>query len=108
MTPPGVASSIVTVQPGTGQVLSMAQNRDYAAVGDPAVRSDSVNFNTDSAYGGSHGFAPGSTFKPFTLLEWLKQGHSLYETVNGSVRPLNTNMFTTCGSKGINIALHAG
>ena len=100
--PSGVASSIVTVQPGTGQVLSMAQNRDYAAVGDPAVRSDSVNFNTDSAYGGSHGFAPGSTFKPFTLLEWLKQGHSLYETVNGSVRPLNTNMFTTCGSKGIN------
>ncbi len=95
--PSGVASSIVTVQPGTGKILAMAQNRDYAAIGDSTKRTESVNFNTDKAYGGSSGFAPGSTFKPFTLLEWLKQGHSLYDVVNGSVRPLNEKMFTTCG-----------
>ena len=59
-----------------------------------------MNFNTDNAYGGASGFPPGSTFKPFTLLEWLKQGHSLYETVDGSVRKLNKNMFTICGAKG--------
>lgn len=106
--PSGVASSIVTVQPGTGAIVSMAQNRDYSAVGDPAARTESVNFNTDFAYGASGGFAPGSTFKPFTLLEWLKQGHSLYEQVNGSVRPLNENMFTTCGSKGPNVPWKPG
>ena len=37
-----------------------------------------------SQYGGAAGFAPGSTFKPFTLLEWLRKGHALNETVNGS------------------------
>lgn len=103
--PEGVASSIVTVQPGTGQIVAMAQNRDYAAVGNPATRTESVNFNTDSAYGGSNGFAPGSTFKPFTLLEWLKSGHSLYDRVDGTApRMINTDQFTTCGVRGINQA----
>ncbi|WP_426593356.1 penicillin-binding protein [Cellulomonas sp. McL0617] len=106
--PSGVASAIVTVQPGTGKIIAMAQNRDYAPVGDAAARTEPVNFNTDSDYGGSGGFAPGSTFKPFTLLEWLKQGHSLADQVNGSVRPLNTNMFTTCGVKGINSSYTPG
>ncbi|MEZ0447004.1 penicillin-binding protein [Cellulomonas sp. ICMP 17802] len=100
--PSGVASSIVTVEPGTGKILTMAQNRIYAAAAAPGTREESVNFNTDAAYGGSGGFAPGSTFKPFTLLEWLKQGHSLYEQVNGTERTLNENMFTTCGQKGPN------
>ncbi|KQR08478.1 transglycosylase domain-containing protein [Cellulomonas sp. Leaf334] len=101
--PSGVASAIVTVQPGTGKVLSMAQNRTYAAAATPGTREESVNFNTDGAYGGSGGFAPGSTFKPLTLLEWLKQGHSLYEQVNGTARTMNENMFTTCGAKGGNV-----
>lgn len=100
--PTGVSSAIITVQPGTGQIIAMAQNREYGAVGDPATRTESVNFNTDFAYGASGGFAPGSTFKPFTLLEWLKSGHSLYERVNGTERTLNTNQFTTCGAKGPN------
>jgi len=101
--PSGVGSAIITVEPGTGKIVAMAQNRNYTAVAEHGDRDTSVNFNTDFAYGGSSGFAPGSTFKPFTLLEWLKKGHSLYETVNGSVRPLNENMFTTCGTKGPNV-----
>lgn len=98
--PSGVASAIVTVQPGTGKILAMAQNRIYAAAATPGSREESVNFNTDGAYGGSGGFAPGSTFKPFTLLEWLKQGHSLNDQVNGTERTLNENQFVTCGQKG--------
>ncbi|WP_315095438.1 transglycosylase domain-containing protein [uncultured Cellulomonas sp.] len=98
--PSGVASSIVVVEPGTGKIVAMAQNRTYTAVAEHGDRETPVNFNTDNAYGGASGFAPGSTFKPFTLLEWLKQGHSLNETVDGSVRPLNENMFTACGAKG--------
>jgi membrane peptidoglycan carboxypeptidase len=100
--PSGVASSIVVVEPGTGKITAMAQNRNYTAVAEHGDRDTPVNYNTDNAYGGASGFPPGSTFKPFTLLEWLKQGHSLYETVNGAVRPLNENMFTACGAKGKN------
>ncbi len=100
--PSGVASSIVVVEPGTGKITAMAQNRLYTAVAEHGDRETPVNFNTDNAYGGASGFPPGSTFKPFTLLEWLKQGHSLQETVDGSVRPLNQNMFTSCGAKGRN------
>ncbi|GEM00411.1 transglycosylase domain-containing protein [Cellulomonas terrae] len=97
--PSGVASSIVVVEPGTGKITAMAQNRIYTAVAEHGDRETPVNYNTDNAYGGASGFPPGSTFKPFTLLEWLKQGHSLNETVDGSVRPLNQNMFTACGAK---------
>ncbi|WP_348786728.1 transglycosylase domain-containing protein [Leifsonia sp. NPDC080035] len=85
-----VGGALVGVQPGTGRVLYMAQNKDYSqdpeVVATDPVRYTSVNFNTDSEYGGSSGFQPGSTYKVFTLAEWLKQGHSLYETVNARVQ----------------------
>ncbi|TFD47537.1 PASTA domain-containing protein [Cryobacterium sp. Hh11] len=78
----GVVSS---VQVGTGNVLVMTQNKDYSQ--DPAVQATganytSVNYNTDFAYGGSGGFQPGSTYKVFTLAEWLKEGHALTERVD--------------------------
>jgi membrane peptidoglycan carboxypeptidase len=100
--PSGVGSAISVIEPGTGKITAMAQNRTYTATLSQQPRETAVNYNTDQAYGGSTGFQPGSTFKPFTLVEWLKQGHSLNEIVNGTKKPLNTNMFTTCGKKGIN------
>src|SRR4051794_22028892 len=66
----GVASAISVVEPGTGKIVAMAQNRIYNPRQSSAARETSVNYNTDFAYGGSSGFAPGSTFKPFTLTEW--------------------------------------
>ncbi|MET0725087.1 MAG: transglycosylase domain-containing protein [Leifsonia sp.] len=80
-----VGSSAVSVQPGTGRVLAMAQNKIYS--NDPDVLAQgaqysAVNYNTDFQYGGSSGFQPGSTYKIFTLGEWLKEGHSLNETVD--------------------------
>lgn len=98
----GIASAMSVVEPGTGQIKAMAQNRVFNNSANAGDRETSVNFNTSYDYGGSTGFAPGSTFKPFTLLEWLKQGHSLNEQVNGAVRPLNQNQFKACGRKGIN------
>jgi membrane peptidoglycan carboxypeptidase len=79
----------VTVQPGTGRILAMAQNKDYS--NDPAVLQNNatataVNYNTDQDYGGSSGFQPGSTFKLFTLLEWLQEGHGLNEAVDAKRR----------------------
>ncbi|WP_146076335.1 transglycosylase domain-containing protein [Rathayibacter rathayi] len=84
-----VGAVVVSVQPGSGRVLSMAQNKTYSQ--DPDVltadrSATSVNYNTDFAYGGSAGFQPGSTYKIFTLMEWLKEGHSLNETVDARVR----------------------
>lgn len=79
----------VTVQPGTGRILAMAQNKDYS--NDPDVLAtganySAVNYNTDVDYGGSTGFQPGSTYKTFTLAEWLKEGHGLNEGVDGRKR----------------------
>ena len=78
----GVVSS---VQVGTGNILVMTQNKDYSQ--DPTVQATganytSINYNTDFAYGGSRGFQPGSTYKVFTLAEWLKEGHALTERVD--------------------------
>lgn len=84
-----VGSVAVTVQPGTGKVLAMAQNKWYTNVQeilDTNPQTMAVNLSTDYAYGGSSGLQPGSTFKVFTLAEWLNEGHSLLETFNGSRR----------------------
>jgi membrane peptidoglycan carboxypeptidase len=96
--PSGVGSAIVVVEPGTGKVTAMAQNRDYTALADAQPGQTSVNWNTTNEYGSASGFAPGSTFKPFTLLEWLKQGHSLTETFDGTLRALDEADFTACGA----------
>ncbi|MBD7920038.1 transglycosylase domain-containing protein [Cellulomonas sp. Sa3CUA2] len=92
--PSTVASAVVSVKPGTGEITAMAQNRVYSALEQQNPGETSVNFNTSYRYGGSGGFPPGSTFKVFTLLEWLKSGHALQETVNGTRLKYNTNEFT--------------
>lgn len=90
---------LVGVQPGTGRVLYMTENKDYTQ--DPAQTApnfSAVNYATDQDYGGSGGFQVGSTYKVFTLAEWLRQGHSLNETVNADYRTYNQSRFTdTCG-----------
>ena len=79
----GTAS--VSVEVGTGRVLTMAQNRIFDQSDNPGVGRTSVNFNTDKPYGGSSGFQPGSTYKAFTLAEWLKNGYTLGDHVDGRV-----------------------
>lgn len=82
------------VQPGTGKILVMAQNKQYdnSGTGDP-VKTTAVNYSVDAKYGSSSGFQTGSTFKIFTLTDWLQNGHGLYDTVNGSVRPFDETTF---------------
>ena len=83
-----VGSTAVTVQPATGRILAMAQNKTFS--NDPEVLEangpgwTSINYNTDIDYGGSSGFQPGSTYKVFTLGEWVNAGHSLRETLRRS------------------------
>jgi len=77
--PTGVAMALSSVEPGTGKIIAMVQNRDYAAGTSTKNRQTAVNYNTDQNSGGSTGFQAGSTFKPFVLAEWLNEGHSLSE-----------------------------
>jgi membrane peptidoglycan carboxypeptidase len=91
MTYPGwnEAAVATSVQVGTGRILAMAQNKLYSQ--DPEVLNSSdkysaINYNTDIDYGGSGGFQPGSTYKVFTLAEWLKEGHTLNEHTDSRIR----------------------
>lgn len=81
----GLGTAMTVVEPGTGKILAMAQNRTYVA--DPEAvgpGKTSVNYNTDQKHGGSRGFQSGSTFKAFTLAEWLREGKPLNATVSAT------------------------
>lgn len=81
----GWAMALVSLDVETGQILAMAQNRDY----DPAAKekgTTSINYAVDREWGGSRGFSPGSTFKPVVLAEWLNTEHGLMQSVAGVQR----------------------
>ncbi|MDE8589117.1 MULTISPECIES: transglycosylase domain-containing protein [Micrococcaceae] len=95
-------SSMVSVQPGTGKIVSMAQNTTFL----PGQGFDSqLNFNVDKLdkdgndLNGVGGFQPGSTMKPFTFAEWLNEGKTMNTVVNAAQRvyPLNYPWKNTCG-----------
>ncbi|HEV7948495.1 MAG TPA: transglycosylase domain-containing protein [Glaciihabitans sp.] len=92
-----LGAAAVSVEVGTGRILTMAQNKTYDNTGDADPTTTAVNYNTDRAYGGSSGFQPGSTYKVFTLLNWLENGHTISDVVDGSPRTVPQNQFTnTC------------
>ncbi len=82
----GFGTASVSVEVGTGRILAMAQNRIFDQSGEPPIGATSVNYNTDKPFGGSSGFQPGSTYKLFTLAEWLKQGYTLGDHLDGRVQ----------------------
>jgi membrane peptidoglycan carboxypeptidase len=89
------ASAAVTVEPGTGNVLAMTQNKKYATkANDPS--STTINYSVDTKYNGSSGMQTGSTFKPFTLAAYLKDGNGLRDTVDASVESRPFSDFRTC------------
>ncbi|WP_066517272.1 transglycosylase domain-containing protein [Curtobacterium ammoniigenes] len=79
-----IGGSDVTVQPGTGHILAMVQNTAYSQSDQAPAGSTAVNYSADEGYGGSIGFQTGSTFKAFTLAEWLATGHTLSEYVTSN------------------------
>jgi membrane peptidoglycan carboxypeptidase len=102
--PSGLGAAMTAVQPGTGKIIAMAQNKPY----DPAgitPGSTAINYNVPLALGGSGGFSPGSTWKPFVLATWLKEGNSLNATMRTSDRVFQTSQFA-CASPGETWNLH--
>lgn len=78
-----LGSTGVSLEVGTGRVLAMAQNTQFDEDPSAPRGSSSIVFATDYQHGGSTGFGVGSTFKVFTLLDWLEKGHSTREPVDG-------------------------
>jgi membrane peptidoglycan carboxypeptidase len=92
-----LGSASTSVEAGTGEILTMAQNKAFDDTGTGGKDTTAVNFATDKQYGGSSGFQPGSTYKVFTLLNWLESGHGLNEWVYGSARTVDqTEFLDTC------------
>jgi membrane peptidoglycan carboxypeptidase len=91
----GLGTAAVTVEPGTGKVLAMAQNRTYSVTGGRGRTS--INYAVDQDLGGATGFQTGSSFKAFTLADWLAQGRSLNETVDATPRSFAFSDFSACG-----------
>ncbi|GAB4086575.1 transglycosylase domain-containing protein [Myceligenerans cantabricum] len=79
--PTGLDAAVTSVEPGTGQILAMAQNKPYDAGEEPEPLHTAVNYSADYLHGGSTGFQPGSNFKPFVLTEWLRTGHQLNDVL---------------------------
>jgi membrane peptidoglycan carboxypeptidase len=87
-------SSSTTIESGTGRILTMAQNKVFDdSLAGGGITTSAINFNTDFDYGGSGGFQVGSTYKIFTLLNWLDHGHGLNEVVNALPRTENQSSF---------------
>ena len=75
-------AAVTSVEPGTGKILSMAQNRPYDVTADPAPGHTAMNYSADYLHGNSRGFQVGSNFKPFVLAEWLRSGRKLQDSVS--------------------------
>jgi hypothetical protein len=86
------AAAITMIQPGTGNVLAMTQNRLWGTSGPGRT---TYNYNVDQAAGGTIGMQAGSTFKIFTLAAALEAGISPQEYIS-SPSPNTFENFVNC------------
>lgn len=101
-TSPKIGATEVSVEVGTGRVLTMTSNKIFNDTLEGGGKdSSAVNFATDRDYGGSSGFQTGSTYKIFGLLAWLQAGHGLGEMVDASELKKDQSQFLdTCEDGG--------
>jgi membrane peptidoglycan carboxypeptidase len=86
------AAAITMMQPGTGSILAMTENRLWGTSGKGRT---TYNYNTDQAHGGTIGMQAGSTFKVFTLAAALEAGISPTEYIS-SPSPNTFEGFVNC------------
>ncbi|OFI37183.1 glycosyl transferase [Arthrobacter sp. SW1] len=95
-------AALVSVQPKTGKIISMAQNTVWLP--SPGKFQAEQNFNVDvldakgNDLNGLGGFQTGSTMKPFTFAQWLNEGRSMNTVVNAAARkyPIDFPWKNTC------------
>ena len=68
--PSGIADSEVLIQPGSGHIMAIANDRSYGA----GKTQTLINYAVNSPYDGGVGVQTGSSSKLFTLLTALEQG----------------------------------
>ena len=93
-----LGASSTVLENKTGRIIVMAQNKGFDdTLTGSGPTTTAINFNTDQPYGGSGGFQAGSTYKVFTLLNWLSNGHGLNEVVDANARTVDQASFLdTC------------
>lgn len=84
--PSSTEMALSSVEPGTGHILAMVQNTNYGTASDEDPNATTINLNVGKDRGGGTGFQSGSTFKVFTLLEWIRTGHGVWDRVNANNR----------------------
>jgi membrane peptidoglycan carboxypeptidase len=96
----GAIGALAIEQPGTGNVLALAQSRPMG--NRKKLGQTYVNFTVPKEYGGANGFQPGSTFKVFTLATALEQGLPL-TTQFDSPSPMMFDQadFSNCPGEGL-------
>ncbi|MDO5286038.1 MAG: transglycosylase domain-containing protein, partial [Actinomycetia bacterium] len=98
-----VISTMVMVQPGTGLILAMAQNRPVMG-GNAAVGETSYNYAVEAGMGGAEGYQAGSTFKTFTVANALNRGISPSTRFQApQTMEFRGRKFLTCDSAGNDI-----
>ncbi len=96
-------SAVASIEAQTGRILAIAQNTvfDESAANAADVNRSSLVYAGDSKYGRSGGFEAGSTFKLFTLIDWLEKGRSVNETLNGRVKKID-RVTNSCNGDWVN------
>jgi membrane peptidoglycan carboxypeptidase len=74
-----IGAAAAVIEPGTGHVLAIAQNTNFS--NKKSRGATEVNWAVDKKYGGSIGFAFGSTAKMFAVAQALKSGMPINSTV---------------------------
>ncbi|MPV37387.1 PASTA domain-containing protein [Georgenia subflava] len=82
--PSDVNMALSSVEPGTGKIQAMVQNTNYGNATEEDPGALKLNLNVGQSHGGGTGYQSGSSFKVFTLIEWLETGHSLMDRVDSS------------------------
>lgn len=82
----------VTIEPATGRILAITQNTTFKETPTDDQAFSSLVYAADYAHGGSAGFPVGSTYKLFTLIDWLETGRSVNESINGRHQTLKMNV----------------
>ena len=88
------AAAISMVEPGTGHVLAMAQNRDWGTSGRGKT---TYNYNVGRDMGGTIGMQAGSTFKVFAMAAALEDGISPFEYIP-AYSPKTFTEFKNCST----------
>lgn len=86
----GKAAAISMVEPATGRILAMTQNRTWGTSGKGKT---TYNYNVNQDMGGTIGMQAGSTFKVFTIAAALEAGISPSEFIDAPSPATFENFF---------------